>query len=475
LIWLNSMNIQKVIDNQIINAMAYIVCVLFITAGSFVSLNRFWQYEVFYYDFGIFDQAIWSVAHFKAPIIDHLAVGRNWIFADHFNPSIFIFSPLYWFTDKSEILLIAQSIFVGLSGIVLYSIGNKILKNFSLSLSVLVCYLFFIGLQNAIISDFHEVTVSVLPLMLTFWAVLANKKILYFLFLIITLGFKESIFVVGIGIGLYIFLTKKEWKRISVITIVISLLWGIISIKFIIPYFSGGIYQYLSLSHSEFGNPFIILFDSTIKRRTLFYSFLSFGFLPLLSPQLWFLLFQDFYTRFVPYAQTRWYLGLHYNAQSAVFFGIGSFYGILFLNKIQYVRQFLPLLGIILIINAVFLYRFILHGPFGLFYNPAFYKHTRDFTFLDELIKKVPKNSSVMTQNNLAVRFTHQNIAMLQYNYSSFNPDYVLIDLRKGQNPNNFFTIHNIKGIFERLRADKNYHLIYSTNEQYVYKHINII
>jgi len=80
-----------------------------------------------------------------------------------------------------------------------------------------------------------------------------------------------------------------------------------------------------------------------------------------------------------------------------------------------------------------------------------------------------------MTQNNLAVRFTHQNIAMLQYNYSSFNPDYVLIDLRKGQNPNNFFTIHNIKGIFERLRADKNYHLIYSTNEQYVYKHINII
>src|SRR3989338_7619457 len=149
---------------------AYIFSLCFIAAGILVSLNRFWQYEVFYYDFGIFDSAIWSVSRFKPPIIDHLAVGGKWIFADHFNPSIFFLSPLYWFTDKQEIILIAQSVIVGASGFVLYKIGKEVIKNKFLSFSVLVSYFLFVGLQNAIISDFHEVTVSTLPLMLTFWA-----------------------------------------------------------------------------------------------------------------------------------------------------------------------------------------------------------------------------------------------------------------------------------------------------------------
>lgn len=57
-----------------------------------VSLGRFWQFQSFYYDFGIFDSAIWKVAHFQAPIINHInfaGVDRI-IFADHFNPSIFL-------------------------------------------------------------------------------------------------------------------------------------------------------------------------------------------------------------------------------------------------------------------------------------------------------------------------------------------------------------------------------------------------
>lgn len=462
---------SKIINNAKIDLIAYFLCILFISAGSLVSVNRFWQYEVFYYDFGIFDQAIWNVAHFRAPIIDHLVVGRTWIFADHFNPSIFLLSPLYWFTNKGEALLIVQCIIVGLSGLVLYKIGNKILNKRFLSLSILICYFLFVGLQNAIISDFHEVTVSVFPLMLVFWSILNNKKLLYFLFLIITLGFKESIFIVGIGIGIYILIVKKAWKNISIATLIISILWGFIAIKIIIPYFSGGIYQYFSVAR-DIGNPFITLFDSAIKRRTLFYSYLSFGFLPLLSPEFWFLQFQDFYTRFVPTTQTRWYLGLHYNALSSVYLSIAALYGFNVLEKIKEIKRYFFAFGILLILNSIIIFRFVLHGPLGLAYNKEFYRHSNDFNFLNNLVNKVPKSASVMTQNNLAVRFTHQNLAMVKYNYSSFKPDYILLDLRKGQNPNDFFTIHNIQGIFEKVRADKNYELVYNTKEQFLFKKI---
>jgi len=170
-------------EKKYTNYIAYILCALFILAGILVSLNRYWQYEVFYYNFGVFDQAIWKVSRLQAPTIEHVLVGGKWIFADHFNPSILLLAPLYWITDRSEILLIVQALFVGLAGLVLYKIGLKVLKDKILSLGIIVCYLLFIGIQNAVITDFHEITVMTLPLAITFWTIIKKRAILYFSFL----------------------------------------------------------------------------------------------------------------------------------------------------------------------------------------------------------------------------------------------------------------------------------------------------
>src|SRR3989338_8471312 len=117
----------KLKNKTYIDFIAYALCLVFIAAGILVSLNRYWQYEVFYYYFGFFDQAIWRASQLQPPIIDHLVVGGKWIFADHFSPSIFLLSPFYWLFQRSEMLLIAQAIIVGLSGIFLYKIGKKVI------------------------------------------------------------------------------------------------------------------------------------------------------------------------------------------------------------------------------------------------------------------------------------------------------------------------------------------------------------
>ena len=460
----------KLKNKTYIDFIAYALCLVFIAAGILVSLNRYWQYEVFYYDFGIFDQAIWRASQLQPPIIDHLVVGGKWIFADHFSPSIFLLSPFYWIFQRSEMLLIAQAIIVGLSGIFLYKIGKKVIGNHFLSFSILVCYFLFVGLQNAIISDFHEITISTLVLMLLFWAIIAKKKKWYFVFLLLTLGFKESIFIAGVGIGLLIIFIRREWYRIGFATILISLVWGFLSIKIIIPYFSDGFYQYLAFFSLEPKEMAAQLFGHQIKRMTIFYSFLSFGFLPLLSPPFWFLIFQDFFTRFAGDAQTRWGLGLHYSSQIAVIFSISSMFTLKFLNKFKTISKYNNYLGILLIFNALILYRFVLHGPLALAYNYDFYKHTGDFNFLDQIIAKIPKDSSVMTQNNLAVRFTHQKVWLLRDDYQNYNADYIVVDTREGQNPNNFFGIKDFPGVIKELRMDKYYLLVYKTNEQFVFK-----
>jgi len=454
--------------------LAYVLTLLFTLAGILVSLNRFWQYEAFYYDFGVFDSAIWRVSRFMAPVIEHNVVPGKWIFADHFSPGIFLVSPFYWLTSRSEVILVVQALAVGLSGLVLYYIGKKVLRNNFLALAVLASYFLFSGLQNAVIFDFHEITVATLPFMLTFWAVVNKKVKLYFLFLIITLGFKESFFATGIGIGISVFFLRKEWRKISVITIILSIVWGIASIKFIIPAFAGHPYAYTPTLSSGIFNKVTAMVNSPLKVRTLFYSFLSFGFLPALSPTFWPLLLQDYALRFLPEGfNVRWDLGLQYNAQSAVILSMGTVYGLLNLMKIRKITKLIPYIGIILILDALFLYRFVLRGPLALAYNPAFYAHTKDFSFLDKLVEKIPPRATVMTQNNLAVRFTHQKLWILRSDYQTLKPDYILIDNRKGQSANDFFaTVGDVDAIINNIKRDPNYKEIADTKEQFLFKRV---
>lgn len=444
---------------------------VFTIVGITISLHRYWQYEVFYIDFGQYDQSIWEISRFKMPMLDHWILGFVPIFADHFTPSVFLLSPLYWFTLKSEIILIAQAVLVGLSGLVLYSIGNAVLRNKFISLSVLTSYYLFVGLQNAVITEFHEITIMTFFLMSTFWAFVKNRKILYYVLLFVTLGFKETTFLVGICLGISIFLIDKKWKREAILTVIISIIWGILALKVIIPYFSSMKYLYSgNISNISFGWIFS-LFDSPLKVHTLIYSFLSFGFLPLFSPQFWPLILQDYITRFIPQNFiTRWDLGLHYNALSSVFLAISSIYSFKFIFKYSIVKKYKYIIAVLIIFNALILNRFILHGPFNLFFNKTFYEHTAQFEFLNKIVKMVPARATVATHNNLASRFTHQRVWLLRDTYEMHKPEYIVIDNRSGQSPNNFVITGSLDEILIKILRDTKYGVIYSSKEQYVFK-----
>lgn len=460
---------------------ALISVFIFSIAGTLVSLNRFWQYEVFYYDFGIFDQAIWNVSRFNPPIIEHLVVGGKWIFADHLNPSLFLLTPLYWLTDKSEIILVAQAVAVGLSGLFIYLIGREVLKNKFWSFSILLVYFLFLGIQNAVITDFHEVTVATLPFVASYYFLIKKNYKVFFILFLITLGFKESNFLLCFGMAISVFLIDRKLWKLALLCGVIALSWGYININYIIPYFSDGIYQY---NVAVQPNPVQIagtFFDSEIKRRTLLYSFMSFGFLPLFSPQFWAIMFQDFLARFYsPVWFTRWGMDLHYSAILGATFGISSIFTFKLIDKKVKKKIILNILAVVIVLNAIYLYRFELNGPFGLAYNSAFYAHSKDFKFLDDMIKVVPKDATVLTQNNLAPRFTHQKVSLLRdmpitstavyYQTMIPQPDYIVIDSREGQNPNNYFVVRDMTPILDALEKDKNYKAVYKKGDQVVYK-----
>ncbi|HLD25336.1 MAG TPA: DUF2079 domain-containing protein [Patescibacteria group bacterium] len=444
------------------NFFAYGFIALYSLAASLVSVHRYWQYEVFYYDFGIFDQAIWNVARFKPPIIDHFVIPGKIIFADHFSPSMFLLTPIYWITSRPESLLIAQAIAVGLSALVLFALGKHVLKQGFAALAVTVSYLLFVGTQNALIADIHEVTFMMLPLMLTLYAVVTKRITLFWVSFLITLGFKESAGLLGLGIAILIFLTNREWRKTAFIVGLMSIAWGILTTQVIIPYFYGRRYFYTPTFDPNPLKVIWTLVDDPIKRKTLLLTFTSFGFLPLFYPAAWPLILQDIAARFMDKDFTlRWGLSLHYSAQMAV---------ILAFSSVMALKKYKKIISIILIILAVYLHQFKLHGPLGLAYNPAFYAHTKNFKFLDDLIARVPKGATVMTMNNIAPHMIHTHrVFLLRAVYDDFMPDYFVLDLRDGQNFNNFFGA-DIEAVKLTLPRDTRYEVAYQTENQFIYR-----
>ncbi len=371
---------------------------------------------------------------------------------------MFLLSPIYWLTDRPEALLIAQAIAVGISALVLYFLGKRMLKNGPGALAVVSAYLLFVGTQNALIADIHEVTFMMLPLMLCFYAIVTKRKAVFWINFLITLGFKESAALLGVGIAMLIYFVNKDWLKTAIQVGILSILWGALTTQVIIPYFFGEPYFYTPTITWSF-------FDDPVKRKTLLMSLISFGFLPLLYPPAWLLIVQDIAARFMQKEFTlRWGLGLHYSAQLAVIMAFSS------IMALQKYKKYITFTSIVLIILSLYLHQFKLHGPLGLAYNPAFYAHTKNFAFLDDLVANVPKGTTVMTQNNIAPHMIHTHqVYLLRDVYDDYMPEYFVLDVRAGQNFNNFFGA-KIDVLLASLRKDPRYEITYQTNEQMIYK-----
>lgn len=454
-----------------------LLTLLYTVAVMVLLLNRFWQYEAFYYDQGLFERAIWLVSRFQTPIIDHQTLGRVHHFADHFLPSVYIlFSPWYWISQRYDITLIALSLYTGLSVLVAYEIARLFIKNHFLVYSLLFAYMGYVGLQNALIFFIHDITAMLLPLTLLFLALFKEKWKWFYALLIFNLGFKETVAVIGVALAVTMWLYKKSWFKHAVIVFFISLLYGVIVTRVVIPYYSGDRFLYQPTWPTSIGQLFERMVDRPTKVQTVVYSLATFGFLPLLSPATWPLIAQDILLRFVlsytPNSQ-RWDLGLHYNANLVVFLFVAAVLGSRWLEVKVRSQKFCIFWGVVVMVAVVYLHQFKLHGPFGLLYNLEFYRHTQRQGFMHDFINRIPRQGKIMTQNNLAVFFTHDDLYLLDgYEYfKQVQPAVVAFDLRTGQNPNNFWPMDEpgLTKMARQLKSEPGYQLLYEDNSRYIY------
>jgi uncharacterized membrane protein len=440
-----------------------------------VTINRWRQYEVYYFDHGIFDQALWQVAHAQAPFIDHLESKPLLHLGDHFAPLYYLISPIYWLTEAYEPLFFVQNLFVVASAWVLFRIMRR--HNFSLlsSFAILFAYTFFIGLQNTIIAGFHTELPALLVLSLVFDALDQKKYWLMSFYVSLLLLLKQLFVPIAMGIAVYVMIAQRKFK-LGILIMAASLLYYSVITQIVMPWLAGRPYQYtsdlnLNLTTAQ------KLVNSPAKRQVIGTSLANFGGLPLVTPAFWPVILQDWVLRFVLQdGGARHDLGMHYNALLSVILAYSSIMGLQTLQRHKKTASFIPLVSVLIIGSTLYFHQITYRGPLGLGFNRAFYENSAHFGFLDSFVQQVPLDQGlIMAPNNIAVRLTHQaQVILLRSDYEIFDPSIIVLDIRDGQNPNNYWPLPpaQFSKLYHDLLKDGRYSQVAIAKEQIYFQKV---
>ncbi|OGH06316.1 MAG: hypothetical protein A2171_00980 [Candidatus Levybacteria bacterium RBG_13_35_9] len=261
---------------------------LIVVYGIFLVLNSFSRYVSYKsqaIDMAFFNQVIWQLSEFK---LSEIALSQ------HFSPILLIFVPFFWIAKSNSFLMLAQSIFVISAGIPLYLASKHKLQSEFLPIALVFAYLSFGGIQFGYAYGFHEIMLFPAFFFWGYYFYLKNKFKTYILFLILSLLVKEEVTFIIIFWGLYLAL-KKQYKY-AISSIVIGILWYILTFHVVFPAFNKGGFGYwgqypgeglLGILQYAIFNPIEFLktlITPKYKIDTILHSYGTFSFLSFLSP-----------------------------------------------------------------------------------------------------------------------------------------------------------------------------------------------
>jgi len=238
--------------------LSIIVTLVYAGIYSSISIWNHYVFRTFAYDLGIKNQALWDYAHLRMnynTVLQELNGEVN-ILANHFEPVIMLFAPLYY-VFGSYTLLVVQIFFLLLGGwgirrLIIHQSGNE-----WLALTGMLVFYSMWGVFSALSFDFHTnvIAASVVPWFLTFafekrWV----QSALILLFIILC---KENmaLWAVFLAAGMAVYYwNENKYRRIYSGLSLASLAIFILIMKVIIPFFADGKIMYLHFKYSTLGD-----------------------------------------------------------------------------------------------------------------------------------------------------------------------------------------------------------------------------
>ena len=422
------MKIKKVFNKIINNQYLLLLLIVIITSVIYInySIIKHLAFQTHAFDLGIYTQISWLYSQNETSFstLKHMP-----LLADHFEPILWIISPLYSLFPTPITLLIIQNVFVSLSAIPLYLIALNKTKSRPLSFLLIISYLTSIGIINAVKFEFHTTTLSVLPIALILFAWVFEKWKLYALTLLFGFLVKEDVSIMIFGLGIYQFIIGQ--RKLGIITIVTSASYFILIKFFLMPFIWYGAAQgYIASSLLPLTSPLDIIillitrpmifldifFNSSIKQHTFSTIYQPFAFLPLISPLSWLTAFPLLYLRFSATSTHFWTHIFHYNANLMPFITVSTILAIK--NWRLPAKPLIILFSILLTLNGL--------SPNSMLWESMQKRIVVDTTFRSNMLQKIPPTESVSAQSPLVPHLANRTKIYMYPELSDAN--YIILD-----------------------------------------------
>jgi uncharacterized membrane protein len=273
--------------------------VAYSAALSVLSIARHWGFYSLE-DAGAFPQMFWSTLHGKFLYTDLPGLGRfaftphNYL-GEHFSPIILLFLPVYAAWQRPEVLLVLQSVVLGLAALPLYGLVYDRFGDRFLATSFAVAWLMSPFVWQSNIADFHPDTFQPLIIFSAFLYLFRRRARPYLAFIGLSLLCKEDAFVHVVAIGLFALVALRATAA-GAYTVVLAGVWALATFKLFMPLFGGGM-AYVD-HYADFGRTLPAVLTTLLLephrvlahlvqpaiRSAIVWILSTLAFLPLLSP-----------------------------------------------------------------------------------------------------------------------------------------------------------------------------------------------
>lgn len=436
--------------------------ILYAGIFSYFSLLR---YDSFWtgMDLGNMDQTVWNTVHgaFFSLSNNGMLTTRLAVHADFL---LILIAPFYAVWANPKLLLILQSIYLGLGMIPAFLVARHVLKRTELAIGIALLYSLNTLIQWVNLFDFHMVSL-VVPLFLLVWYLWLKKRwTWYWVCIVVLLLTKEEIGLLMVMFGLLQLVTSKE-RVIGLITAIIGLSYSFIMIFVLMPLVS------IQDSHWFWSWYEIRNWSSDPAIRD--YIFLlcrSFGFLPLLGAPWLVLAVPELFINLSSRHVEMQSIHFHYTTVFIPVFTIASIYGLAYLRRIS--QRFGKVLqSVALVVALMITIRVTYHyGPLPITESCWCYPYRvsdidRQF---EQVLRSIPETASVTSSPELHAHLTQRRDAYV-LPYATDSADFIaLIDQVRsvdvlGPKPEEL-------ALIQRLEQEKNYIRVWHAGNYYLYR-----
>ena len=266
---------RLVLSKNSILAVLIVACALLF---SYLSVARHYAFNTSAYDLAMYDQAVWNTSQgrpFEINLLEDTMPGLANKLGDHVEPILLPLALLYKIRSNADVLLVAQAIALAALIWPLYQLVYHRSKSLFLAGLGVSLYLVHPAMWNALLFDFHPVTLAAAFLVFALWMLVQKKRSACLIFAVLAMMCKENIGLLAAMLGVYAVLFIKSERRFGLILIGLGLSWTIIAVGFINPAFQpAGVSYYLN-RYGKLGSTFGEVLLSPFTKFDVFWSIIA--------------------------------------------------------------------------------------------------------------------------------------------------------------------------------------------------------